>query len=133
MFRYAAALTILFLMTSCKTPKAAHNETGAHDVHSYGNPDRARVKHIGLDLEVIFDQRTIKGSAVLTIDQFTPAKQTQREIVLDTRALQIDETEVSPDGAKYTEARFDTGKSDPILGAPLHIDLAPDTKFVRVR
>jgi len=133
MFRYAAALTILFLMTSCKPPKAAHNEPGAHDVHSYGNPDRARVKHIGLDLEVIFDQRTVKGTAVLTIDQFAlPAKQAKREIVLDTRALQIDKTEVSPDGLKYTEGRFDMGKSDPILGAPLHIDLAPDTKFVRV-
>ncbi len=47
--------------------------------------------------------------------------------------LQIDETEISPDGARYKEARFEMGKADPILGAPLKIDIAPDTKFVKVR
>jgi len=136
MFRYAAALLILLFMTSCKPPKAAHNEPGAHDIHSYGNPAEARVKHVSLDLEVVFDQRSIKGSVVLTIEKYPPITkqtQTQAHLILDTRALQIDETEVSPDGAKYTEARFDTGKPDPILGAPLRIDLAPDTQFVRIR
>jgi aminopeptidase N len=130
MFRYAAGFSLLILMNSCTVPKAARNQPGAHDIHSYGNPAQARVNHVGLDIEVIFDQRTIKGTAVLTIEQFAPYA---RQIVLDSRALQIDETEVSPDGAKYREARFEMGKTDRILGAPLRIDIAPDTKFVRIR
>jgi len=116
-------------MTSCNRPRAAHNEPGAHDIHSYGNPSEARVTHVSLDLEVIFDQRTVKGSATLTVDRIAP-KATQ--IVLDSRALQIDKTEVSADGAQFHETHLDMGKMDPILGAPLHIDIAPDTKYVRV-
>ena len=101
-----------------------------HDIHSYGNPAEVRVKHVSLDLEVVFDEHSVKGTAVLTIDRVAPHA---KQIVLDSRALQIDETEVSPDGAHYREAAFEMGKADPILGAPLKIDLAPDTKFVRVR
>jgi leukotriene-A4 hydrolase len=100
-----------------------------HDVHSYGNTAEARVRHVSLDLDVVFDEHTVKGTAVLTIEKSARAK----EIVLDTRVLQIDETEVSADGTHYREARFDVGTADPILGAPLRIDVAPDTKFVRVR
>jgi leukotriene-A4 hydrolase len=125
MVRYAAPL-FLIVMTSCSNPE---NEV-ARDIHSYGNPELARVRHLSLDLEVLFNQLTIRGAAVLTIDRMSGRA---GQLVLDTRALQIDEAEISPDGVQYREARFDVGKTDPILGAPLHIDIAPDTRFVRVR
>jgi leukotriene-A4 hydrolase len=125
MVRYAAPL-FLIVMTSCSNPE----KEVARDIHSYGNPELARVRHLSLDLEVLFNQLTIRGAAVLTIDRMSGRA---GQLVLDTRALQIDEAEISPDGVQYREARFDVGKTDPILGAPLHIDIAPDTRFVRVR
>jgi leukotriene A-4 hydrolase/aminopeptidase len=102
----------------------------ARDIHSWSNPAEVRVRHVNLDLEVVFEQQTIRGTAILTIQHVS---QGAKHIVLDSRALQIDETEVSPDGMKYREARFKIGKKDAILGAPLTIDIAPDTKFVRIR
>jgi leukotriene-A4 hydrolase len=119
-------------MSSCSNPKPPSPpvEKIARDVHSYGNPNEVRVHHVSLDLDVAFAERTIHGAAVLTIEQLL---QNPKQIVLDSRVLQIDETEISPDGARYKEARFEMGKADPILGAPLKIDIAPDTKFVKVR
>ncbi len=115
-------------MTSClHKPENPHF---AHDVHSYANPELVRVRHLDLDLNVVFEQQTIQGTAVLTIDQFG---RDAKQLILDSRALQIDEAEVSPDGVKYQESRFSIGQSDRILGAPLRIDIAPNTKYVRIR
>jgi len=88
------------------------------------------VRHLNLDLKVVFEQQTIQGTAILTIEQ---SGRGAKQLILDSRALQIDKTEVSPDGLKYQEARFSMGKADKILGAPLRIDIAPSTKFVRIR
>jgi leukotriene A-4 hydrolase/aminopeptidase len=119
------------LMTSCSAnTKSGAVSSIAHDIHSYANPEFVRVRHLNLDLKVIFEQQTIQGTAILTIEQ---SGRHAKQLVLDSRALQIDETEVSPDGMKYREARFSIGKSDKILGAPLRIDIAPDTRFVRIR
>jgi len=115
-------------MTSC-----SHDTEVPHipkDIHSYANPDVARVTHLNLDLNVVFQQQTIQGTAVLTIEQFG---RDAKQLILDSRALQIDEAEVSPDGLKYQEARFSIGRSDKILGAPVRIDIALNTKFVRIR
>lgn len=85
---------------------------------------------MNLDLKVVFEQQTIQGTVILTIEQYGSSG---KQLILDSRALQIDETEVSPDGLKYREARFLIGPADKILGAPLRIDIAPDTKFVKIR
>jgi len=119
-------------MTSCNN-SAREGEAippVARDVHSWSNPAQARVRHLNLNLEVVFEQQTIRGTATLTIQQVS---KDAKQIVLDSRALQIDQAEISPDDMTYREARFSIGKKDPILGAPLKIELAPDTKFVRIR
>jgi len=118
-------------MTSC-SPKIQSGVSSsiAHDIHSYSNPERVLVRHLNLDLKVVFEQQTIQGTAILTIEQ---SGRGAKQLILDSRALQIDKTEVSPDGLKYQEARFSMGKADKILGAPLRIDIAPSTKFVRIR
>ena len=118
-------------MTSCSTnTKDPALPSIAHDIHSYSNPDEVRVRHLSLDLTIVFEQQTIQGVAVLTIDR---ASHAFGQLRLDSRALQIDKTEISADGAKYRETAFGIGDADKILGAPLHIALAPDTKFVKIR
>lgn len=116
-------------MTSCSSRKPAVVPF-AHDIHSYGNPEHVRVTHLNLDLEVLFEQHTVRGTAVLTLERPDPKA---KELVLDSRALQIDMAEISPDSTTFHEARFTLGKSDPILGAPLTIEIGSDTRFVRIR
>jgi leukotriene-A4 hydrolase len=102
----------------------------AHDIHSYANPEHVQIRHLNLDLKIVFEQQTIQGTAILTVEQHG---HDGKQLILDSRALQIDETDVSPDGLKYRETLFTIGKADKILGAPLRINIAPDTKFVKIR
>jgi leukotriene-A4 hydrolase len=129
--RIQAAIGAAIVMTSCSSNTKDHGYPSiAHDIHSHANPELVRVRHLNLDLNVVFEQQTIQGTAILTIERVASDV---KQLVLDSRALQIDETEVSPDGLKYRESRFALGKNDKILGAPLRIDIAPDTKFVKIR
>ena len=128
--RGAITLAVLF-MTSCST-KTNDSVTPsiAHDPHSFANPAEVRVRHLDLDLNVVFDQQTIQGTAILTIERVSRSAKT---LTLDSRALQIDETDISPDGLHYRETEFTSGKVDKILGQPLRVNIAPDTKFVKIR
>src|SRR5580698_3995346 len=130
--RIRAAIGLIALLTaSCSMNKKNDPKPSiAHDIHSYANPERIQVRHLNLDLKIVFEQQTIQGTAILTIEQHGDGA---KQLILDSRALQIDETEVSPDGLKYREAPFVIGKVDKILGAPLQINIAPDTKFVKIR
>jgi aminopeptidase N len=124
-----AAVALLFV-SSCTRIESVRRPVIEHDIHSWSNPESARVKHLNLDLHVVFEQQTIQGVAILTIEQYQPGP---KQLILDSRSLQIDETEVSADGSHYREARFSMEGGDKILGAPLKIDIAPDTKFVKIR
>ena len=100
----------------------------AKDVHSYSNPEEILVKHVDLDWNVLFDQKMIKGSATLTVDN----KADSNVLVLDTRDLTIEKVEISNDGKIFTGAQFKLGAVDKILGSSLTIGVEPKTKFVRV-
>ena len=102
----------------------------ARDVHSFGQPELVRVRHADLDLTVSFEERTLAGTVDLKIDR--PGGQ-GAPLILDTRALSIERIETSPDGAAYTEAKWTLGEADPILGAPLTIDLPAMASVVRIR
>src|SRR5690349_21209303 len=82
----------------------------AMDVHSYSQPDRARVRHVDLNLRVHFDRKTLEGSATLRFERFEGD-----ELILDTRDLTIHSVEGAAD--------FEVGAAHPFLGAPLRIRL----------
>ncbi|MCA1576951.1 MAG: M1 family metallopeptidase [Acidobacteria bacterium] len=100
----------------------------AQDSHSYANPSAVRVRHVDLELEVLFDQKILKGTSTLTIER---ASQTE-PLILDTRDLQIEKVETSVNALNYTPATFTVGTSDKILGAPLTIPLPARTTRVRI-
>lgn len=83
------------------------------DLHSYSRPDRVRVRHVDLDLDVQFASRTIAGSATVHY-----SRAAGDELILDTRGLTIHGVE--------NAASFELGPADPILGAPLRIRLNGD-------
>ena len=41
------------------------------DVHSYSRPEQARVRHLELDLNVNFQQKTLEGLATLHFDLYS--------------------------------------------------------------
>jgi leukotriene-A4 hydrolase len=83
------------------------------DLHSYSRPDRVRVRHLDLDLDVQFGARAIAASATVHFDRVSGD-----ELILDTRGLTIHAVE--------NAASFDVGPADPIFGAPLRIRLNGD-------
>lgn len=85
------------------------------------------MRHLELDLTADFDAHTLSGSATLEIETAPGVT----ELILDTRDLlvtavtAIDDTGESP-------AAFRLGDSDPLLGAPLSIEVSENTLAVRV-
>jgi len=52
--------------------------------HSFARPEEVRVKHVDLDLRVLFDRQVLEGTATLSLERTRG-----REVVLDTRDLRI--------------------------------------------
>ncbi|HZN12272.1 MAG TPA: M1 family aminopeptidase/hydrolase, partial [Blastocatellia bacterium] len=102
-------------------PRSAEAPSAGRDVHSYSNPEQIRVRHLDLDWEVLFDQKSLRGTADLHLERV--AKEGSPPLVLDTRDLQITKAEASADGTSYAPAEFSLGPADPVLGAPLTIRL----------
>jgi aminopeptidase N len=103
----------------------------AEDFHSYANPGDVRVRHLDLDWDVLFDQKTLKGTAVLSVERVSQNR--HAPLILDTRNLNIEKIEISPDGTNYAATAFTVGSLDPILGAPLTIQLPERARRVRIR
>jgi len=101
---------------------------GRLDVHSYANPEEIRVRDVALDLDVDFGKRILSGTATLHFERSDPAAD---RLVLDTRGLDVARAE-SGRGQAWAAARHEIGPADPILGAPLSIQLAPGDDRVRI-
>jgi leukotriene-A4 hydrolase len=100
----------------------------SQDRYSHSEPDQIRVKHLDLDLDVLFDERILRGTALLTLD-----RRFSGDLVLDTRNLVIHSAEYSADGRDFREARFELKHYNPILGAALTIHLPQESVAVRIR
>jgi aminopeptidase N len=100
----------------------------AADPHSHARPEQVRVRHVDLDLTVDFDTKRLHGHATFTVERADPSK----PLILDSRKLHIDRVELSADGAAFQPGRFEVGKDDAILGAPITVPLAPGARFVRM-
>jgi len=114
------------------------------DPHSFSRPDEARVRHVGLDLDVDFSNQILVGAATLKIDRTADAT----ELVLDSRELTIIEVATStlptslkdaplrlasPPDVVWTPASWRFGGTHPALGAPLRITLPAGADLVRIR
>ena len=107
----------------------------AADTHSFGNPDQLRVFHVLLDLTVDFEQRILKGTAILDIAR-QPGCPADAPLVLDSRGLTIEEVELrkrEPTTQAFTPTTFHLDPADPILGSRLTIGLSPSANQVRIR
>src|SRR5262245_36998048 len=101
----------------------------SRDSHSYSNPEQVRVRHVHLDLEVLFDRKVLKGASTLTIER---ARGQSDTLKLDTRDLKIIKVSALSDGTASEPAQFTLGAADKTLGAPLTIQLPPQATEVRI-
>jgi leukotriene-A4 hydrolase len=90
------------------------------DYHSFADPAAFRVKHLDLDLSVSFDEKRLSGVADLTIARVAADA---RRVTLDTRDLVIRQVWWLRGPSDLVSLRFTLGARDPLLGAPLNIDL----------
>ncbi len=112
---------------SCRE-SMAHADEDHRDTHSYARPDEVRVRHVDLDLNVDFAQKTLRGTVTLHVkrnDENAPLR-------VDTRDLAITQAETSQNGRDWTSTRFELGASDKILGAPLSVTLPAGAGLVRI-
>ncbi len=112
--------TILVLSACTTQEKPAQTDDAAlpalpHDVHSYAQPEKARVTHVSLDLTPDFSAKKIRGIARLTIQR----AQNAGSVILDIRDLTIK----SVKDTKGTALAFNVGASKDFMGAPLGISL----------
>ena len=80
--RVVAALAVVpfcILTMACDMPPSSppdsvssSPEAGQRDVHSYANPEQVRVRHLDLEVDVLFEQRILRGTAILTLDRLQP-------------------------------------------------------------
>ncbi|RPH75492.1 aminopeptidase, partial [bacterium] len=117
-------VVLSFFALNCQT---SSNEM--LDVHSYSNPEQVRVKHVALNLDLLFDRKVLKGSATLTIER---KQNDANALMLDTRDLKIIKAEASTDGTTFAPAQFSLGETDNVLGTPLSITLPVNTNWVRI-
>jgi leukotriene-A4 hydrolase len=96
------------------------NNIEAHDIHSFANPNKVRVRHLDLDLTASFAERTLAGTAALFV---TRVAGDSTPLVLDTHDLTIHSVEAGGENGPLENAHWKLGKRDDLLGSPLQIDL----------
>lgn len=103
---------------------SAKSEETMHDPHSYARPDLCAVHHLDLTLNINFNDRTLQGVAHWRI---TDERKSQ-EIIFDTKHLNIEKVELD----NGDEAQYELGPENDIFGAPLIVQLSPETKSVAI-
>ena len=110
-------------------PDEPLDDPARQDLHSYANSDEIRVTHVELDLEIRFDDRRLRGSAMLSFDRLQEGADT---LILDTRDLTIAAVESwSPNGG-FDAATYSLAEADAVLGAALTVVLPPQATRARV-
>ena len=100
----------------------------ANDVHSYAQPEIAKITHLDLDLSVDFPTRTISGTATYDIQTAPNAE----EIVLDVNNLNIDSVWIDEPNGNRIPTTFQIGTTIDYMGAPLTIDITASTSRVTI-
>ena len=121
MMRIAAAALLMFVATAGAAER---------DPHSYAEPAKVTQKSLALDLAVDFGKRELAGTAELALDWHDPDA---RELVLDTRDLEIERVEAVDAAGVAKAVRHVLDKRDPVLGSALRVTLEAQAPKLRIR
>ena len=130
MRRFATALSVLLATTACSTasvepqlstatpePMVSPILTGpeALDTLTYAEPQKARVTHVALDLDLDFDAERVSGSAVLDL----LVAQGADRVILDTNGLEV--SRVTDDAGRELRWALEKAADPGEKGSPLTI------------
>ncbi|MDH3577568.1 MAG: M1 family metallopeptidase [Gammaproteobacteria bacterium] len=124
--REKLSLTVLVAVFLCACSEKAGQEDAydpAHDYFSFANTEQFVTTNLALDLVVDFDARELRGSATLFMQRLDSDA---KDIVLDTRDLDITDVRVLLADGLSAAADYRLGDSDKIKGTPLIVSL-PET------
>lgn len=115
--------------TMAKTPgtpisKGLSQFEQGRDPHSFAQPWLAKAEHLRLDLNVDFTLNTVSGTAAWSIKRVSGATR----VIFDTRDLNV----FSVKDGQGRALEFFLGENDPVLGAPLTIELPPGADHVTI-
>jgi leukotriene-A4 hydrolase len=129
---FTASAVLLFVSAGCTTSENTAADDSSlpalpHDVHSFAQPEKARVTHVSLDLTPDFATKQINGIAKLAIQKTASAD----SVVLDVRGIDIR----SIKDINGDSLGFSIGGAKEFLGSPLSIALAAgvDTIVIEYR
>ena len=91
-------------------PDPPPEEPARRDPRSYAGRGDVRVTHVELDLRVRFDERRLRGSALLSFDRL---REDADVLVLDTRDLTIAAVESWSPAGGFDAATFSLAEADP--------------------
>ena len=118
-------LLLACVMCRCGSPTENETEFMKQDPHAYSRPAEAKVTHLSWNAVVNFDKKTIAGTASWSIENSANAD----SIILDTKGLHIRNITLD----NNTPAKFRLGQTDPILGQPLTISIALETRVIHIQ
>jgi aminopeptidase N len=131
----ASAITLL-LFTNCgdgNDPSMTSDQpiiTGnvtVEDAHSFANTDEIRTKHLDLELDVNFDNKTIYGVARHTMERLTDTD----TAIFDINGPEIQKVTIGPKGHEV-ETDFIIGTEKEFIGQPLSVLIKKDTKHINI-
>jgi len=126
------SLFIIVFFSSCSEEKQEKdvislpdNTTLIKDGHSYSNINKIRTKHLHLELDVNFENRTIYGVARHEMLNFGTDT-----AIFDIKGLDIQKVTLGKDSEKETD--FIIGTDNELLGQPLCVKVLPTTTQVNI-
>ena len=119
-----AGAALLTALAACYSVPREPRPHFAMDIHSHADPERVRVTHVSLDLEIDQERREIRGEVTLYLDRADH----ESPLLLDAKGLAIESVTGDDGGAR----NWNLGPEDGALGSALTIELAWADKLVRV-
>jgi aminopeptidase N len=120
-----------FLFVSCSTTENNQTNHKVHvarvgDIHSYANLDEIRTKHLHLELDVNFPNKTIYGVARHQMERL----QKTDTAIFDIKYLNIQKVTTGKGNEK--DADYLIGETDSILGAPLMVAIDSTVEYINI-
>lgn len=129
---YLLFSVLLIISASCKMDKSNDNvptvtEENASDPHSYSNFNEINTKHLDLELDINFENKTVYGVARHLMENKNDAD----TATFDIKALSIQKVTLGEKGNEI-ETDFVIGENHSLRGQPLHVKLKPGTKHINI-
>ena len=129
---YIYLLLASILVLSCDSSSSEEHKKAIHidstskiSTHSFSNVDQIHTKHLSLELDVNFNNKTLYGIARHEMDNHG-----SDTAIFDIKALEIQKVTIGRGDERETD--FIIGKNDELLGQPLFVKIKKDTKFINI-